>query len=152
MKSLVIYDSNFGNTKQIAEVIAETLGGRAVSVNDVKENDLVGIDLLVVGSPINAWRATPKVQAFLSNLKNSQLKRVSAAAFDTRIKIFFSGNAAKRIARSLTEAGAELITPPLAFYVKEKEGPLVHGEIAKAKSWARHLWTVNKNHAIKRAI
>lgn len=151
MKSLVIYDSNFGNTKQNAEVIAETLGGRAVSVNDFKEDDLVGIDLLVVGSPINAWRATPKVQTFLSNLKNSQLKRVSAAAFDTRIKIFFSGNAAKRIARSLTEAGAELITPSLAFYVKDKEGPLVNGEIAKAKCWARHLWTVNKNHAIKRA-
>ena len=150
MKSLIIYDSNFGNTKQIAEIIAETLSGRAVSVNDFKEDDLAGIDLLVVGSPINAWRATPKVQTFLLNLKNSQLKRVSAAAFDTRIKIFFSGNAAKRIARSLTEAGAELITPPLAFYVKEKEGPLVNGEIAKAKSWARHLWTVNRNHAIKR--
>lgn len=150
MKSLVIYDSNFGNTKLIAEAIAETLQGRAVSVNDFTNEDLPGTDLLVVGSPINAWRATPKIQAFLSNLKNAHLKKVSAAAFDTRIKIFFSGNAAKRIAKALTDAGAELITPPLAFYVKDKEGPLVDGEIAKAKSWARHLWTINKNHAIKR--
>lgn len=146
MKSLVLFDSNFGNTKKIAEVIADTLGGTAKSVNDFKTNDLTGVDLLVVGSPINAWRATPKIRSFLENL---QVKNMNAAAFDTRIKIFCSGNAAKRIGKSLVDAGAELITPPLAFYVKDKEGPLVEGEIEKAKSWASHLKTINKDYAVK---
>lgn len=75
MKSLVIYDSNFGNTKTIAEVIADVLGGKVQSVNNFNVNDLSGIDLLVVGSPINAWRATQKTQYFLSNLKSLNLKK-----------------------------------------------------------------------------
>lgn len=127
------------------------LGGKAQSVNNFNADDLSGVDLLVVGSPINAWRATEKIRYFLSNLKTLKLNKISAAAFDTRIRIFFSGNAAKRIGKSLVEAGAELITPPLAFYVKDKEGPLAEGEIEKAKSWAAHLKTINRNHAVKKA-
>lgn len=149
MRSLVIFDSNFGNTKKIAEVIAETLGTNAVLVSDVKGDYLSGINLLVVGSPINAWRPTAKIRTFLSALKPAQLKKISVATFDTRVKMFISGNAAKKIAKALTESGGELITPPLGFYVKDNEGPLLDGEIEKAKSWAAHLKTINKNFAIK---
>jgi len=151
MKSLVLFDSNFGNTQKIAETIALTIGGKAIPIKEFTPKELEGIHLLVVGSPINAWQPTASIAAFLYNLKPSQLKKISVAAFDTRVKTFLSGNAAKRIAKSLSMAGGDLITPPLGFYVKKNEGPLLEGEIEKAKSWAVHLKTINRHYAIKHA-
>lgn len=139
MKTVVLFDSNFGNTKLIADAVAQELQGESISVNDVKENTLRGIDLLVVGSPINAWRPTPKIKKLLSELGEGDLSNVKAAAFDTRVKIWISGNAAKKISRLLESKGATIIAEPQGFYVKENEGPLIEGEIENAKIWARRM-------------
>lgn len=51
MKSLVLYDSNYGNTKQVAEAIAQQLAGATViHVKDMHPGLLVGLTLLVVGA------------------------------------------------------------------------------------------------------
>lgn len=139
MRALVIYDSNFGNTKQIADTIAVQFGNNAVSksVNDIKQSDLDGINLLIVGSPINAWRPTKKISDFLNDLSSHKLNGIQAAAFDTRVKLFISGNAAKKIEKALRNSGANLIVPAVGFYVKGNEGPLLEGEIKKAEEWAQ---------------
>jgi flavodoxin len=141
MKALVIYDSNLGNTKLIAETIAGELGEntRSVSVSDVKANDLVDVELLVVGSPIIGWKPTVHMQEFLAGLKPGQLKGIKATTFDTRVKLFIHGDAAKEMAGKLMELGAEIVTEPMPFYVKGKEGPLFDGEVDKAKAWAKKL-------------
>ena len=141
MKALVIFDSNFGNTKIIAEVVAKELGesARVISVSDFKIKDLEGIELLVVGSPINGWRPTKKIENFLANLNTDQLKGIRATSFDTRINFFFHGDAAKKISRKLERAGAQTITPPKGFFVKGAEGPLIEGEIEKAITWAKSI-------------
>lgn len=137
MKALIIYDSNFGNTKLIAETIAKTLSATALNVKDANAEILKDINLLVVGSPINAWRATAKIKEFLEGINS--LKGIKAAAFDTRVKIFISGNAAKKISKKLSEKGAEIISEPIGFYVKDNEGPLLEGETEKAKKWATEI-------------
>lgn len=139
MKILIIFDSNFGNTKKIAEVIASELNARAVSVSDFNEKDLERINLLIVGSPINGWRPTEKINKFLNGFSKNQLKGVRAASFDTRVKLFIHGDAAKKISKKLKDAGAEIIVEPQAFYVKGKEGPLLAGEIERVKNWAREI-------------
>jgi flavodoxin len=143
MKALVIFDSNFGNTKLVADGIAKQLGNGAlsVSVNDLNDHSLDGIHLLVVGSPINAWRPTKKITAFLNGLHPFRMKGIKAAAFDTRVRFFLSGNAAKRIAAALKNSGADVIVPPVGFYVKGNEGPLFEGEMEKAEEWARLIKT-----------
>ena len=139
MKTLIIYDSNYGNTKKIAEIIAKELSAKAISVLDFKQSDLEGIDLLICGSPINGWKPSEKMQDFLANLKESQLKGIKATSFDTRVKLFIHGDAAKKIAKKLEEAGAEIIIEPEVFYVKGKEGPLFDGETEKATEWAKEI-------------
>jgi flavodoxin len=141
MKSLIIFDSTFGNTKIIAQTIAEELGKevKMVFVSDFKEKDLEGIDLVVVGSPIIGWRPSPNMGTFLSRLDTETLKGVKAAAFDTRVKVWFSGDAGKKIASSLEKAGAKIITEPKPFFVEGKEGPLLEGEVEKAKEWAKTI-------------
>ena len=136
MKTLVIYDTNFGNTRKVAEAVAETLGAKASSVADIRVEDLGEYGLIVVGSPILGWRPSEKTLAFLAGFGPGALKNVKAAAFDTRVKMFIHGDAAGKIAQALEKAGAEIVVEPRAFYVKGKEGPLFEGEVEKAREWA----------------
>ena len=83
MKTLVVYDSAFGNTKKIAEKIAKTLNGEAKLVNDFRTSDLKNIGLLIVGSPINGWMPLPSIMAFLNSFGSDDLKNIKATSFDT---------------------------------------------------------------------
>lgn len=73
MKALVIYDSKYGSTKEIAEAIGEGLVGldtEVLSVEAVK--DLAG-DLIVLGSPIYAGKLLPGMIDFLTREKERLL-------------------------------------------------------------------------------
>jgi flavodoxin len=141
MKSLVIYDSNLGNTKLIAETIAKELGDDAVvmSVSDFKTDYLQEVKFLVIGSPVIAWQPTTKINDFLATFKKKQLDGFKAAAFDTRVTLFIHGDAAGKIAVELARAGAVVVTEPMGFKVKGKNGPLLDGEVERAAAWGRSL-------------
>ncbi len=143
MKALVIYDSIYGNTKKIAETVAAELGKgvKMVTVSDFSNKDLTGIDLLVVGSPILGWRPSEKTGKLLAALEAGELKGIKAAAFDTRVRLFIHGDAAKKIAESLRKAGAEIVAEPCGFIVEGREGPLANDAVAKAKEWAASIKT-----------
>lgn len=143
MKTLVVFDSNFGNTKLIAEKIAERFGegAKSVFVNDFKDSDLAGAELLVLGSPIIGWKPSENMGKFLAKLEGARLKGIKAAAFDTRIKLFVHGDAAGKISKMLESARAEIVAGPQAFYVRGKEGPLFEGEIERAAAWAESVRT-----------
>jgi flavodoxin len=155
MKVLVIYDSVFGNTEQVARAIGNALGSQAdvnvLRVSDVKPEHLMGVDLLIVGSPTRAFSPTPAIKKFLANIPQQGLRGVTVAAFDTRIalsdvdsrvlpvfvRIF--GYAAKPIADSLTRKAGELRLPPEGFFVQGTEGPLKAGELERAADWAKQI-------------
>ena len=139
VKTLVVYDSNYGNTQMIANVIAKNLKGKAIYIADYSKDDLEGVELLIVGSPINGWRPTVKISEFLSDLSTAGLQGVKAAAFDTRVKLFIHGDAASRISQSLEKAGGKIISKPKGFVVEGTDGPLKEGEVDKAIEWAREL-------------
>jgi flavodoxin len=141
---MVVYDSAYGNTKSVAEAIAGSLGelqATTVPVGDFTPGSLEAGDLLIIGSPINGWRPTPKITAMLSALGDGSLMGVRAAAFDTRVRMFIHGDAAKKITHALKAGGAGIIAEPMPFYVKGREGPLREGEIEKAEGWARTILT-----------
>ncbi len=154
MKIMIIYDSVFGNTEKIAKSLESSLGAeevKVIRVNDVKSDQLTGVQLLVVGSPTRGFRPTKPITSFLRNISNNSLKGVKVAAFDTRITIdekvplilrFLSnifGYAAKPIAEKLVEKGGELIVPPEGFIVKGSEGPLKEGELERAVVWVKTI-------------
>ena len=141
MNALVIYDSNYGNTQKLAETIAHELGkgARAVHVDKVNPGELQGLDLLVVGSPIIAWNPTQKIKKFLGKIKSVGLDNVHSAAFDTRMDIKIHGDACEKIGKKLQSAGSKLAADPRYFFVADKEGPLVDGELENAIEWAAVL-------------
>jgi flavodoxin len=140
MKTLVVFDSNFGNTQRVADCIANQFSGdvHSINVNHIKESDLSGVELLIVGSPINAWNPTKKIRNFLSHL-GTAVKGIRGAAFDTRVNSFLSGNAAKKIARSMENSGIRMIAEPAGFFVEDNEGPLKHGELKRAEAWVQSI-------------
>jgi flavodoxin len=139
MKALVVYDSNFGNTQEIAETIAAEIGAKAIKITAVNPSDLSGLDLLIVGTPIIGWKPTIKTQSFLDKLP--KLSGVRATAFDTRVKLFIHGDAMGKVANALKNCGADIVVDPVAFYVAgPQQSPyLLSGELEKAKKWGAEI-------------
>ncbi len=141
MRSLVVYDSFFGNTKLVAETIGEELGNdtQVVHVSDFKKDMLKGVELLIVGSPILGWRPSEKTAAFLMSFGKDELKDINAGTFDTRVKLFFHGDATGKMSEMLKKCGATIVLKPAYFYVKGTEGPLFDDELENAKKWIQRL-------------
>ncbi len=142
MKTLVIYDSAYGNTERIARSIGGAMPGE-VKVLRAGEFDPAAwepVDILFVGSPVQSGKPTKAIQGFLNSIPESALKETSAAAFDTRYSmkwVGIFGSAAAKIAEGLEARGATLAASPEAFFVKGKEGPLKEGELERAALWAK---------------
>jgi flavodoxin len=75
-KSIVIYDSWSGNTKYIAEAIAEKLVCPAVSVDKINDYALDKFDLIVIGSPVHGGMPTGKIDGFLSSMPKPRMSAV----------------------------------------------------------------------------
>jgi flavodoxin I len=145
MRALVVYDSFYGNTEEIAKAIGGAITGGEVSVlraGEVGPTELENISLLVVGAPTQGGRATPQIRDFLDRVSKTEINGVDAAAFDTRVtsrvaKIF--GYAAGKIASSLKKKGANLVAEPEGFFVEGTKGPLTEGELERAAAWGEGL-------------
>ena len=140
MNSVVIYASRSGNTKKVADAVAEILGERGLvevhSVDDAPK-DLRPFDLVVIGGPTEAHGMTPPMKGYLDSIEASTINAKSCAAFDTRLAWprLLSGSAAEGIARWLREHDANLVASPESFIVSTKP-ELQAGELDHAHRWA----------------
>lgn len=155
MKALILFDSYFGNTEKIARSIAASLADKAevevLRVSETKAEQLLGIQLLVVGSPTRGFRPSEATQAFLNSLPKDSLKGINAAAFDTRIDpagvtskmlkflVKSFGYADKTMVSELQKKGASLVSIGQGFIVINSEGPLKDGELERAAEWGKTL-------------
>lgn len=161
MRALVVYESLWGNTEQLARDIAAELG--ATMTVDVVDSDVAptiieGVDLLVVGGPTHAFSMTrPSTRATAGSDRSAPHipKRgirewldaltpvttpVPAAAFDTRVDSpRLPGSAAKAARRELRSRGFETSAKAKSFRVHGYEGPPLDGELDAARAWAREL-------------
>ncbi len=144
MKTLIVYDSVYGNTEKIARAIGGAIPGEVQVVRPAEVNlsQLGSFDLLLVGAPTQGGRATKTIQDFVSQIPEGSLQGRKVTTFDTRMKIFiakFFGYAADRLARALKDKGGTLVSPPMGFIVKDREGPLADGELERAAKWGQEI-------------
>jgi flavodoxin len=165
MNALVLFESVYGNTRAVAEAIAEGLGGaEVVSVHDAGE-PADDVELLVVGAPTHIHglptkrsiqagadaasgdggahvepdaTEDPNMRAWLGSLPRGRHGRV--AVFDTRLDkpTWFTGAASRGIAKRLRQHGYDVVATE-SFLVTGSEGPLEPGELDRARSWGREL-------------
>jgi flavodoxin len=144
MKTVVVYASHKGNTRQVAEAIAGALEARGIvhllPAEQATAPLPAGTDLVIVGSPTEGHRVLDAVATFLNRLKPGALQGVAAAAFDTRLRgpRWLWGSAATSIADGLKQAGARVVAPPEGFFV-DMTPRLRPGELARAAAWATAL-------------
>ena len=159
-RALVVCESMFGNTRAVADAVADALVPRfdRVDVVDVgaAPSSVDGVSLLVVGAPTHALgmsrpstrqsaheqgAAEPGewgVREWLAGLARPA-HEIRAAAFDTRIrKPGVPGSAAKAVSRRLHRLGFD-VAPPISFAVAGTDGPLVAGELDRARQWSAAL-------------
>jgi flavodoxin len=150
LKALVIFDSQYGNTAAIADVIGSELSATVLEVTNASPADCRGVDLLIVGSPTQGGRPTVAIQAFLKKISSGSLRGTAVAAFDTRfasdaqgiaLRLLMKviGYAAARISKALVAKGGAAAGQPEGFIVVDKEGPLGDGELERARQWAMTL-------------
>jgi flavodoxin len=151
MKCLVIYTTAYGNTEKIARAIGKVLKAEVLSVSDAGQEKLKNIDLLIVGSPTQAFNMLPVMKTWLKGLPKSSLAGIKVAAFDTRMDVkkvnnkfltfmeSFSGYAAEKIGKQLVNKGGSQIAKPEGFFVDGSEGPITAGELERAIAWAGKL-------------
>lgn len=161
-RSLVVYESMFGNTRAVAEAVADGLGAWSeVELCEVSRADAVppGLDLLVVGGPTHAFglsrpstredaaakskhpveSAERGIREWLESLEPGESEAVFAT-FDTRVSHpRVPGSAAKKAAKRLRRVHLRQAADPETFWVHGLEGPLDEGELERAREWGRSL-------------
>jgi flavodoxin len=144
MNVLVLYESVYGNTAQVARAVAGALGPAGqVELRSIAEVETLPstVDLLVIGGPTYAHGVERSMRAFLDELPAESLADLPCAAFDTRLRWpkLLSGAASVGIAERLERKGARIVAEPESFLVEDKDGPLLEGEEGRAAAWGRHL-------------
>jgi flavodoxin len=144
MDTLVVYFSKYGNTKKVAETIADECKPngtvRVLSLDDLALENLHGVDLLIMGCPTHRMNMPEGVRAKFESMPKRVLKGRPVAAFDTSYKMncFLSQmTASKKVAHKLRKMGGKWVVPPETFHVMEAEGPLYEGELERARTWTR---------------
>jgi flavodoxin len=161
-RALVLFESMFGNTQQIAEAVKEGLS--TFVPTDIHEvgtaPDVIpdGVGLIIVGSPTHAFgMSRPKTRQDATRQAGGRVVSggnglrewlttlrapgsLWAATFDTRIdKPRMPGSAARGAEKRLRKLGFQIASPSESFYVTGTAGPLVDGETDRARRWGEEL-------------
>jgi flavodoxin len=170
MQALVVYESMFGNTEALARAVGEGIAGWALTtvVAVTAAPTVVGpdVDLLVVGGPTHALglsRPTTRANAVEQGAQpvtpvNRGLREwlgdvkfageTAIATFDTRVGRV-PGSAAKAALRRLRRRGGIVAAPAASFSVAGTPGPVIDGELERARDWGASLAAVVTSHGAR---
>ena len=143
----VFYDSKYGNTKLVAEKIAEGLKSEGVTVNlgYVKEVGLDGAvcsDALVLGAPNHMGRPSRTMKQFIEHLSTADLKAKKAAVFGTYAgRVRPVDRAVKKLEGMVQTKlpSLQLVLPGLSVRVNGVTGPVMAGELPKCVEFGRMI-------------
>lgn len=113
MRAAVRYYSRSGNTKAVAEAIAEAAGVSAISVDASDAAITEPVDVLFIGGALYAYGLDSHLKDYLKTLKKDDAKQ--AVVFSTS---WISKHSIDLIKKALSEAGISVVSE--SFHVKNK--------------------------------
>ena len=145
-KAIIIYDSKYGNTRLVAETIAEAMEEVTeveATVRDVRTVDLTQVtdsDAILIGSPNHIGKATRRIRKFIDGLGEADLKSKLAAVFDTYVGGDFE-KAMKKMEKQIAENAPDLklVTPGLSVRVTGMKGPVAEEELPKCREFGSRI-------------
>ncbi len=146
IETVVVYDSRFGNTERLAQVMLDAIrptgAVRMINLEALLPEGLGSPDLLLLGGPTQSHGLSARMRQFTDELVVRPGTAISAATFDTRYRLpsAVSGSAARAIARRLKQRGVQLLVEPESFFVSRDHPPVLEpGETERAAAWARQV-------------
>lgn len=138
--AVVVYDSRFGNTEEVARAVADGLGGaRVIVMHGLTPSEIRGADLVVMGTPNHRWGLSPAVTRALSWLRREDCKGMRCAAFEIRARRRLLRSTGKRLLRALRRRGMRPVARTAYFTVLGPAGPLGRDELGRARTWGAEL-------------
>ncbi len=138
MKALIVYSTRLGQTRHLAELIAEGIRFSAadVTIKDVtdikRETDLAGYDIYVFGSSTYHGMMMERMKTFLFLAERAELKGTVGGSFGS---FGWSGEAAERIYDTMKNIyGMNMVSGPLML-----KGGNVDGGVKVAQSYGKEL-------------
>jgi len=163
LKGIVVYDTYFGNTKAVAEAIAEQIrsDGHEAELRSVREDypSPPQGDFMFVGSPNRMGGVSGRTKRFVKRLDSEAWKEKPIAVFATvaqppkgeatdKQKQSYEKwalRAAPKLRDLAKSRGLNAVDAVLAVGVKDQKGPLVDDGIEKTKQFAHEfLQTLKK--------
>ena len=165
MKTLIVHESLFGNTKAAAEAITRGLsrGNQSNEVGLMSSDEAPGVipedvSLLIVGGPTHAFSMTrestrkdAETKGAVEHVRRGIREWIEAVVprpelpvitFDTRVKVkLLPGSAAKSAVKALRSRGFRRAAQGETFWVEGTDGPLKDGELERAEAWGQELGT-----------
>jgi hypothetical protein len=169
MSVLIVYESMWGNTRDIAEAVQQGLGeGELVDVGDAPATVPEDVDFLVLGGPTHALsmsRSSTRHDAVDHGAPPGHEERglrewlaamapsdhLDVATFDTRATSarHLPGSAARSAGKQVRKHHLGRLVDTESFYVDDMAGPLHEGELARARRWGSSLrFMRNMRHEI----
>ncbi len=114
-KVVVVYLSTSGNTKAMAEAIAEGVRSRnidalVVNFHEARIEDIKSADAIALGSSTFYYKMLPPMEKFIESLTKANVNGKVGAAFGS---YGWSGEAPVMIAEKMRELGVKVIDPVL---------------------------------------
>ena len=115
LKLVVIYISTSGNTKAMADAIAEgadsrNIDAKAVNFYKARIEDVKAADAIAIGSSTFYYKMLPPMEEFIESLEKANVAGKVGAAFGS---YGWSGEAPVMIAEKMRKAGMDVIDPVL---------------------------------------
>lgn len=142
---LIVFDSKFGNTEQLAREIGtgieadETAQCTIINIKEMDNQDISTFDGVLFGGPIHAFRATRGIKGAIKTAITKGLGSKLVAAFDTYQALGHKGKAVGQMRDLLKKkaSGARFFSEDLTSLVDGYEGPLNAAEPAKAREFGQ---------------
>ena len=160
MHAIVVYESIWGNTEQLAREVAAGIGGERTEVVDVASAPAAldaDVDLMVVCGPTHAFSMSTAATREAAKQQGAERiptrgirewvealaspgRAVPVATFDTRVvSPRLPGSAAKKSMKRLVALGFRPVAKPETFGVHGYSGPVADGELERARRWGMEL-------------
>jgi flavodoxin len=127
MNAAVVYFSRTGNTKRLAQAIADTAKAPIFELSQAEPNKIATYDLLIFGTPVEGASPTKEALSYISSMSTVTGKK--AILFCT-YKIFGNERAMKAIEKELSAKGYETILK----VSKKGMKPGVEADLSKVQS------------------
>jgi len=157
MKGVVVFDTYYGNTKIVAEAIAEQLKaeGHEAELRSVREEYPTPPqgDVMFLGSPVRMGAVTRRVRKYVEKLDADSWKGRPIVVFTTILALpenptdkhiesrekwdLAAGRKLSDLARS---TGLNAVENRLWVEVKGNKGPLVESGVEKTKQFTREMF------------